>query len=153
MTDLTDFLETAQKLADEAEEGRRIKEAAQKGYVDTTSYVRQSDANEDERLREMAREVIFETWHKERRPASLNEVYEGVLRKIAQDIDDGAWPRIWNAHPLKRTVDRRTGELHEMDYRFWGPYTCPPCLLVRPGYNQPNPMLFDDSTRAEIAKT
>jgi hypothetical protein len=31
MTDLTDFLETAQKLADEAEEGRRIKEAAQKG--------------------------------------------------------------------------------------------------------------------------
>ena len=82
MTDLTDFLETAQKLADEAEEGRRIKEAAQKGYVNTAPYVRQSDANEDERLREMAREVIFETWHKERRAASLNEVYEGMFHEL-----------------------------------------------------------------------
>jgi hypothetical protein len=40
MDDLDAFIEQAQKLASEAEEGRRVKIAALKGRVDTPEYYR-----------------------------------------------------------------------------------------------------------------
>ena len=153
MTDLTDFLEIAQKLADEAEQGRRIKEAAEKGVVEPAFYRYESAPGFDGRIREHARDTVFRVWELERRPAKLAEIYQGVLQRIAGDIDDGSWPRAWDATPSKRTVDRRVNELASADFSFWGAYDCPPCMMVRPGYYQPNPMLFDDSVREEIAKT
>ena len=144
-----DFIE--QNEAD-GEEGRRIKTAAQGGKVEPVYYKYESAPGESGRLREMARSVIFDVWNKEKRPARLREIFEGVRRRIAEDMDDGAWPKLWNPNVDKRTVDRRVNELSEDRPEFWPNYDFAPCLMVKPGFYCPNPMLFDDKVRQEIVK-
>lgn len=110
------------------------------------------DALEDERLREYAREVVFGIWNEQKRDAKLDEIFHGVRRKIASDLENGEWPRIWNAYPIKRTVDRRVNELADGKHpRFWGEQGFPVCVSLRPGFYRPNPRLFDDAVRADIA--
>lgn len=151
-TDITTFMDMAQELADKAEEGRRIKEAAEKGTVEPSFYHYDPAPGFDGRIREMARDVIFRIWELEKRPARLQEIYDGVRKEIVQDIEDDFWPKVWNATPSKRTIDRRAGELHENKAEFWPRYDFPPVMLLKPGYLQPNPRLFDEKVREEIVK-
>ena len=151
LVDLERFMREASQLAEEAREGQRIKDAAKNGRVEPVFYNYQSAPGESGRLREMARQVIFECWNRNQKAVPLNEIYSGVMRKIAEDLEDGVWPHVWNSTPIKRTIDRRAGELHEDHPEFWPNYDFPPVILLRPGWLIPNPRLFDDKVRQDIA--
>lgn len=152
---IDDFLEDAKQLAEEAETGRKIAEAAKGGRVQSASYEFKMDANEAHRIREYAYRVIASVWNDKRRDATLKEIFEGVKDKILADIESGEWPKVWSI-PSKRTVDRRVNELAEMNSTYWVfDFTVPPCVCIRAGHYRPNPYLLDEETRkaiGEIAK-
>jgi hypothetical protein len=149
--DLDEFIESAKSLAQEAEEGRRIKEAATKGYVKTDQFHRKADALMDERLREMAVEVVFGIWNEQKRDVTLDEIYHGVHKKVSQDLENGEWPRIWSV-PSKRTVDRRVNETADKNHpEFWHGFDNPPCVCIRAGRYRPNPSLFEEAVKEEIS--
>jgi hypothetical protein len=147
--ELDTFFNTAAKLVEYGKQGSKIIEAVKTGKVESERYVRDPAAAYDERIREMAREVIFSIWNNERRAAKLQEIYEGVRKKVSEDIESGEWPKVWYL-PSKRTVDRRVNELAEQDSSKWGPFEVAPCICLKAGYYQPNPYLFEDTTKEAL---
>ena len=150
MTDLDDFIETAQRLASEAQEGRRIQEAAKKGHVKSDFYERDPAPGYDGELRKMIAQVVMGTWNEQHRPMKLAEIYDKVKEKVTERMERKEWPAIWG-YASKRTVDRRVNEC--ADYRFYPEQgDIPPLLMLRAGTYVANPALFENEVKEEITK-
>lgn len=149
---MDEFLGKALSLEAENVKAKKVLEAAKTGNVASDRFYRKPDEVFDERLRTMAREAVFSVWNQHKRDAKLEEIYHIVLEKIADDIEAHEWPKIWNAHPGKRTVDRRVNELAEPNPNFWNDMAFRPCICLTAGWYRPNPALFDESARDAIAQ-
>ena len=150
MTNLEEFIEDARELAQDAEEGRRVKEAAQKGHVKTEMYHRDPAPGQDGDLRQMIAQVVIGVWNKEKRAVRLAEIYQGVREKIQQRIEDHDWPNVWG-FPIRRTVDRRVNEC--ADWRFYESESgVTPIISTRPGWYLANPSLFEKAVKEEILR-
>lgn len=148
MTDLRAFMDMAQELADKAEQGRRIKEAAEKGHVKTEPYERELAPGFDGELRKMVAQIVIGVWNTQHRPMKLNEIYQKLREKVAERIEDHDWPAIWG-FPIKRTVDRRVNEA--ADYRFYTEKDeVPPIIALKAGTYQANPALFEKEVKEAI---
>lgn len=143
-----DFIEANEQAG---EEGRRIKQAAKNGIVEPAFYRYESAPGESGRHRELVRDAIWEVWAYEKRPAKLREIYEKVLKLITYEAEAGKWPGIWTLHPDKRTIDRRVNEVAQPGHpEFYPTFDVPPCMCIRPGWYQPNVVLFEDSVKEAI---
>ena len=150
MTSKQEVLDFIERNEADGTAGRKIQEAALKGYVESDRYDFKMDANEQHRIREYAYRVIAGIWNEKRRDAKLREIYAGVKEKIVADIESGEWPKVWII-PDKRTVDRRVNELAEMHSEYWVfDFTCPPCICLKAGFYRPNPMLYPEGVRQDI---
>ena len=148
MTDLDAFIEDAKQLAADAEEGRRIKEATQKGSVKTPFYERDPAPGYDGEIRSMASQVVIGIWNKERRPVKLSEIYQGVREKIQHRIEDSDWPKVW-LMPSKRTCDRRVNEAADLRF-FESESETTPIICLKAGTYVCNPALFEQEVKDEI---
>ena len=146
--DIRRFLEDATSLADEAEQARKVQEAARNGYAKTPDYERDPAPGYDGHLRDLVASVVLGVWNEQKRPADLNEIYQGVRKKIAKEQEEQTWPRIW-LFPSKRTVDRRCNETARPEFY---PEGLPPTICVKAGRYQANPALFEDTVKEAILK-
>ena len=144
--DLDRFLEDAKSLKDEAEQGRKIQEAARNGFAKTPDYERDPAPGYDGHLRDLIASFVLGKWNEERRSVSLDEIYQGVREKIAREQEDKTWPKIW-LFPSKRTVDRRTNETARLEFYM---DDVPPTVCVKAGHYQANPALFEEAVKDEI---
>ncbi|MBT0160695.1 hypothetical protein G4O51_12015 [Candidatus Bathyarchaeota archaeon A05DMB-2] len=88
---------------------------------------------EQQAIRKLCVQAVFSVWNRERRPASLSEIFAFVRSKML----DPSYPFSVRS---KRTVDRRVNEAASPD--FYADNVAK-IACVSPGIYQPNPKLFE----------
>lgn len=156
--DLDKFMEEAKELAEWAEQGKRIVEAARTGKVQTPRYDPQEDGEYWDELRDVCKSALYRWWNEKAVPLPISlatrEAQSFIRELMDAGKEEGDEKLYWrwglrSGESFSLTVRRRFNELADSKLHR----DPAPAINLKRGKDSlylPNPFYLDDKARRLI---